>query len=95
MIYESQRPYAWNKEFCKQLIYQPQSRAFLTQGIHRYLGLVTIANLTIQGQIIGNCSWTNIEASILAIMFLLSAVNTKGQLVSHSEKYQQQEAVFF
>lgn len=95
VIYECQRPYAWNKEFCKQLIYQPQSRAFLTQGIHRYLGLVKIANLTIQGQIIGNCSWANIEASILAIMFLLSAVNTKGQLVSHSEKYQQQAAVFF
>lgn len=95
VIYKCQRPYAWNKEFCKQLIYQRQSRAFLTQGIHRYLGLMTIANLPIQGQIIGNCSWANIEASILAILFLLSAVNAKGQLVMHAEKYQQQAAVFF
>ena len=95
VIYECQRPYAWTKEFCKQLIYQRQSRAFLTQGLHRYLGLVTIANLPIQGQIIGNCSWANIEASILAILFLLSAVNAKGQLVPRSEKYQQQVAVFF
>lgn len=94
VIYECQRPDAWNKEFCKHLIYQRQSRAFLTQGIHRHLGLITIANLPIQGQIIGNCSWANIEASILAILFLLSAVNTKGQLVS-SEKYQQQASVFF
>lgn len=95
VIYECQRPYAWNKEFCKQLIYQRQSREFLTQGIHRYLGLMTIANLTIQGQVIGNCSWANIEASILAILFLLSAGTTKGQLVSRSEKYQQQASVFF
>lgn len=95
VIYECQRPYAWTKEFCKQLIYQRQSRAFLTQGLHRYLGLMTIANLPIQGQIIGNCSWANIEASILAILFLLSAVNAKGQLVPHAEQYQQQVAVFF
>lgn len=96
VIYECQRPYAWNKEFCKQLIYQRQSRAFLTQGIHRYLGLMTIANLAIQGQVIGNCSWANIEASILAMLFLLSAGNnTKGQLISRFEKYQQQASVFF
>jgi|ERR1043165_5314653 hypothetical protein len=95
VIYECQRPCAWNKEFCKQLIYQRQSRAFLTRGIHRYLGLITIANLPIQGQIIGNCSWANIEASILAILFVLSAVNSKGQLVSRSEKYLKQASLFF
>jgi hypothetical protein len=95
VIYECQRPYAWDKEFCKQLIYSRQSREFLTQGIHRYLGLVSIANLPIQGQIIGNCSWANIEASILAMLFLLSAVNSKGQLVFRSEKYLQQASLFF
>lgn len=95
VIYECQRPCAWNKEFCKQLIYQRQSRAFLTRGIHRYLGLITIANLPIQGQIIGNCSWANIEASILAILFVLSAVNSKGQLVTRSEKYLKQASLFF
>ncbi|WP_339049852.1 Dot/Icm T4SS effector AnkH/LegA3 [Rickettsiella endosymbiont of Xylota segnis] len=95
VIYECQRPYAWDKEFCKRLIYSRQSREFLTQGIHRYLGLVSIANLPIQGQIIGNCSWANIEASILAMLFVLSAVNSKGQLVSRSEKYLQQASLFF
>lgn len=95
VIYECQRPYAWDKEFCKQLIYSRQSREFLNQGIHHYLGLVSIANLPIQGQIVGNCSWANIEASILAMLFLLSAVNSKGQLVSRSEKYLEQASLFF
>lgn len=95
VIYECQRPYVWNNQFCKQLIYTRQSREFLTQGIHRELSLVAIANLPIQGQIIGNCSWANIEASIAGILFLLSAVNTKGQLAPLFEKYQQQALGFF
>jgi hypothetical protein len=95
VIYECQHPYAWDNEFCKQLIYARLSREFLTQGIHRRLGLVAIANLPIQGQSIGNCSWANIEASILGILFLLLAVNSKGQLVSRSEKYQQHALDFF
>ncbi|MGC1855058.1 MAG: Dot/Icm T4SS effector AnkH/LegA3 [Candidatus Aquirickettsiella sp.] len=95
VIYECQHPYAWDNEFCKQLIYTRQSREFLTQGIHRHLGLVAIAKLSMQGQIIGNCSWANIEASISAMLFLLSAVNIKGQLVSDFKKYQQQALRFF
>ncbi len=95
VIYECQHPYAWNNEFCKQLIYTRLSREFLTQGIHRHLGLVTVANLPIQGQVIGNCSWANIEASIAGILFLLSGVGTKDQLVSGFEKYQQQALGFF
>ncbi|WP_395497186.1 Dot/Icm T4SS effector AnkH/LegA3 [Rickettsiella endosymbiont of Litargus connexus] len=95
VIYECQHPYAWDNEFCKQLIYMRQSREFLTRGIHRHLGLVPIVNLPIQGQIIGNCSWANIEASIPAILFLLSAVTAEGQLVSCFEKNQQQALRFF
>jgi len=95
VIYECQRPFAWDKEFCKRLIYSRQSREFITQGMHRYLGLVALANLPIQGQIIGNCSWANIEASILAMLFVLSAVNSKGQLVFSSEKHHQQASLFF
>jgi Ankyrin repeats (3 copies) len=95
VIYECQHPYAWDYEFCKQLIYTRLSREFLTHGIHRCLGLVAIANLPIQGQIIGNCSWANIEASIPAMLFLLQGVNTEGQLSSHFGKYQQHALGFF
>lgn len=95
VIYECQYPYAWDYAFCKQLIYSRQSREFLTKGIQRHLGLVSIANLPIQGQIMGNCAWANIEASIFAMLFLLSAVNAEGQLVFPHEKSQQQALSFF
>ncbi len=95
VIYECQYPYAWDNEFCKQLIYTRLSREFLTQGIHRHLGLVAIANLPIQGQIIGNCSWANIEASIPTMLFLLQGINSESQLVSYYEKYQQHAFGFF
>lgn len=95
IIYECQHPYVWDSEFCKQLIYTRQSREFLTKGIHRHLGLVAIANLPILGQITGNCSWANIEASIPAILFLLQDFNPKGQLASVFEEYQQHALSFF
>lgn len=95
VIYECQHPYVWDNEFCKQLIYTRQSREFLTKGIHRHLGLVAIANLPIPGQITGNCSWANIEASIHAMLFLLQGVNSEGQLVSGFEKHQQHALNFF
>jgi Ankyrin repeats (3 copies) len=95
VIYECQRPYAWDKEFCKQLIYTRQSREFLTRGIHRRLGLVAIANLPIQGQIVGNCSWANIEASIPAMFFLLQGINSEDQLASRFEKVQRAALDFF
>ncbi|MFZ0218779.1 MAG: Dot/Icm T4SS effector AnkH/LegA3 [Candidatus Aquirickettsiella sp.] len=95
VIYECQHPYAWDSEFCKQLIYTRQSRNFLTKGMQRHLGLVAIANIPLQGQVIGNCSWANIEASIPAMLFLLSAMSTEGHLVSQHENYQLQALDFF
>lgn len=89
VIYECQHSYVWNNDFCKKLIYARQSREFLTKTIHRLLGLVPIAHLPIKGQIIGNCSWANIEASIPAMLFLLQIARVNDQLLTHfHEKYQ-------
>jgi hypothetical protein len=95
VIYECQRPSAWNTEFCKKLIYSRQSCNFLTHGIKQHLGLVAIANLPIPGQIIGNCSWANIEASIPAILFLLQTINLNGHIICSHEKYQWYALNFF
>jgi hypothetical protein len=96
VIYECQHAYVWNNDFCKQLIYARQSREFLTKTIHRLLGLVPIAHLPIKGQIIGNCSWANIEASIPAMLFLLQTARVNGQLLTHShEKYQRLALGFY
>lgn len=95
VIYECRRPSLWDKAFCKQLIFTRQSREFLTRGIKHYLGLVRVANLFIQKQIVGNCSWANIEASILAMLFMLTCVNKEGQLSSSFDYYQQSALNFF
>ncbi|MES2998704.1 MAG: Dot/Icm T4SS effector AnkH/LegA3 [Pseudomonadota bacterium] len=71
VIYQLQHPTAWNLDFCKQLIFTRQTREFITQTIHRVLGLTRIAILPIEAQIRGNCSWANIEASIPAMLFVL------------------------
>ncbi len=89
VIYQMQHPYAWNNDLAKQLIYARQSAEFLTKTIHRLLGLAPVASLPIKGQIIGNCSWANIEASIPALLFLLQ-LGTKDDLFHQGEKYQQQ-----
>ena len=71
VIYQLQNRHAWSMDFCKQLIFNRQSREFLTKTIHRVLDLKPIASLPIGAQIIGNCSWANIEASIPAMLFIL------------------------
>lgn len=93
VIYQLQYTHAWNVELCKQLIYARQSREFFTRTIYRLLGLVPITTLPIQGQIIGNCSWANIEASIPAILFLLSSF--QGNLTDNFEKYQIEALQFY
>lgn len=89
VIYQMQHPYAWNNALCKQLIYTRQSGEFLTKTIHRLLGLAPLAILPIKGQIIGNCSWANIEASIPAMLFLLQ-LSTHDSWFHKDEKYQKQ-----
>lgn len=89
VIYQIQHLYAWDNVLCKQLIYTRQSGEFLTTTIHRLLGLAPVATLPMKGQIIGNCSWANIEASIPAMLFLLQ-LSTHDGLSHEREKYQKQ-----
>ncbi len=78
VIYEVQHPTAWNADFCKQLIFTRQTREFITQAIHRVLGLTRCITLPLEAQIGGNCSWANVEASIPAMLFVLQVHDEKG-----------------
>lgn len=71
VIYRVQFPHMLDKAFCKQLIFFRQTREFITQGLKQLLGLTPVAILPLEAQIIGNCSWANIEASIPAMLFAL------------------------
>jgi hypothetical protein len=84
VVYQLQHPTVWNVDFCKQLIFTRQTREFLTQTIHRMLGLTPLITLPIDAQIRGNCSWANIEASIPAMLFALQLQAKKKSDTVHS-----------
>lgn len=71
VIYELTNPNRWTLAFAKQLLYQRQQRNFITEDLQSLLGLRKIMQLPLSAQLTGNCSWANIEASVLAMLFIL------------------------
>ena len=71
VVYQMQHPERWTTALVKELLYTKQQKNFIQEGIQSFLGLERIANIPITNQIIGNCSWANIEASILVLLYLL------------------------
>jgi hypothetical protein len=60
-----------DKAFIKRLIYKKSSTYFILEEVPRLLKLTKIAELPLPAQLIGNCSWANVEASMPAMLFLL------------------------
>lgn len=50
--------------FLDDFLFKKQNRAFFHQRILRILDLEKIATYPIQGQVVGNCSWANMEACV-------------------------------
>ncbi len=87
-IYKINNPRAWTPEFLQRLLYEQQSRYFVTQGIFQTLALSPVAALPLHSQLIGNCSWANVEAAIPAILLMLwLRRDTKG-LPENTSRYQ-------
>lgn len=70
-VYQIGKPQRFTADFVKKLIYDKQAKEFVNDGIKAYLGLTVVETLPVEAQLIGNCSWANVEASVPAIMFLL------------------------
>ncbi len=89
VIYKMNKPEIFNAEFIKKLIYKPQTIEFITTGIKRVLGLTTILTLPLASQIIGNCSWANVEGAIPTMLFLLMLKEkrkpTKSDIISYKK----------
>ena len=43
-------------------LYKKQQRHYFQKTINQLLGLVHIGKMTISSQIVGNCSWANVQA---------------------------------
>lgn len=78
VLYKMAHPERVTADFLKHLLYTPSSRHFIEEELEVYLGLTPLAQLPIMGQVIGNCSWANIEASMPAYLWLLSYLQNPG-----------------
>lgn len=85
IVYRMQNEARWNKEFVKQMLYKKQSNHFISQEINDFLELTPIANMPITSQITGNCSWSNVEAAVLAILGVLHFKRTNSLEESFSK----------
>ncbi|MCH9769814.1 MAG: ankyrin repeat domain-containing protein, partial [Gammaproteobacteria bacterium] len=71
-FYKLKNSQAWNIDLIKSLLYERNSLKDIHHNLPKVLGLSKITTLNIPAQVIGNCSWANIEAAIPALFFLLS-----------------------
>lgn len=63
-IYRMERPQAITLNFILDFLYKKQNRKYFHQDINAILGLVPVLQLPIAAQIVGNCSWANVQAAI-------------------------------
>lgn len=84
-IYLMTRPEAFDRSFLKAFLYKRQPRSFFHEKIHSILGLRHWAKLPISSQIVGNCSWANIQALIPTAYYLQQLQEHPGKVVSTEE----------
>jgi hypothetical protein len=75
-IYKVNNRRQFNNPFFKALIYQRQPPEFIASGYKKLLDAQVIMRLPLASQITGNCSWSNVEAAIPTILFLLMTEET-------------------
>lgn len=71
MIYQMTKPQAWQHSLCDYLLYEKKEPEYIENEFPKILGLVPVTRIMIAPQMTGNCSWANLEAGILASLFLL------------------------
>lgn len=69
-LYEITNPAVFDGHFLEKLLMKKQPRVFFHEGINRLLGLRPIGKMDIPAQIVGNCSWANMQALLPASLVL-------------------------
>lgn len=71
VIYHVGNPQALTPELLENLIYQRQSYEVVHRRLNEFLMLSKMGELPLTAQVIGNCSWANIEAALPTVFFLV------------------------
>lgn len=80
-IYRMTRPETLTVSFLQQFLYKKQSRRYFHEVINQQLGLVPVLKLPISQQIVGNCSWANVQA-VVPVAYALQQLSTAQQFSS-------------
>jgi hypothetical protein len=71
-IYQIGHPDKINAHFLDDFLFKKQARSFFHEKIERILNLKKILSLPLGSQVVGNCSWANMEACVGIGHYLLS-----------------------
>lgn len=82
VLYQIGNPKALTPELLENLIYQRQSYEVIHKRLNEFLSLTKLGELPVPAQVIGNCSWANIEAALPTVFFLLLL---NESIVTHEE----------
>jgi hypothetical protein len=77
-IYRITAPEAFTVEFIKNFLYKKQPRRYFHQTVNKQLGLVSVGTIPMSSQIVGNCSWANVQATV-PVAYALQQLGETGQ----------------
>lgn len=86
MIYKMNQPAYFNSSFIKDLMYSRQSKAFIDHELPALFALQNELEIPLGGQITGNCSWANVEASIPVILFFSALITDMSSVLSQRNR---------
>lgn len=96
IVYRMRQPKLFTKEFFKILLYKRQHRDFIEKSLDEQLDLQYSSTLPLTPQISGNCAWSNIEAVVPALMYLLLLNDAqKTEKVIRPDAYQRTAMRFY
>jgi hypothetical protein len=82
-IYEITHPEQISVSFLQEFLFKKQRRSFFHKDINRILGLVPVDKMPIAAQVVGNCSWANVQ-SIVPVAYALLELENNGILDSQT-----------
>ncbi len=96
IIYRMREPALFSKDVFKFLLYKRQHRNFIEGSFDEKLDLQVSFTLPLTPQISGNCAWSNMEAVVPALMYLLLLNDAKKtEKVIRPESYQRTAMRFY
>lgn len=84
-IFYMNKPYKLTSDFIQNLMFQKHDIQTVHRLVKQELALHAITKLPMPDQVIGNCSWANVEAIIPSLKFML-ALNDPSLQLSEDEK---------